>query len=68
MKNKGNEKEIVQTHTTSRFNANKINLKSNKDTNIKGSTIKADKVQISVENLNLKANKTQKQQKKYKIV
>ncbi|WP_276874400.1 hemagglutinin repeat-containing protein [Dialister micraerophilus] len=55
MQNKGNEKEIVQTHTMSRFNANKINLNSNKNTNITQSEIKADKVQISAENLNLES-------------
>lgn len=55
MQNKGNEKEIVQTHTMSRFNANKINLNSNKNTNITQSEIKADKVKISAENLNLES-------------
>ena len=60
MKNKGNEKEMIQTHTMSRFNANKINLNSNKNTNIKGSTIKADKVQISTENLNLESKQNTK--------
>ena len=63
MKNKGNEKEIVQTHTMSRFNANKINLKSNKDTNITQSEIKADKVQISAENLNLESKQDTKTNK-----
>lgn len=53
MKNKGNEKEMIQTHTMSRFNANKINLNGNKDTHIKGSTIKADKVYIDAYKNNL---------------
>ena len=51
---------MIQTHTMSRFNANKINLNSNKNTNIKGSTIKADKVQISTENLNLESKQNTK--------
>ena len=53
MQNKGNEKDMIQTHTMSRFNANKINLNSNKNTNIKGNTIKADKIHIDAYQNNL---------------